>query len=424
VGGDRARVAVYAATQASRHVPPSRLAGQLRAVLDAPDAKVTSRKEAVRLAAVRLPVPSAAELLTRTYARPGTHLDVRAACVAFAGPLLAEEPVWGMLADAAGAEPVLRAAVLRVAPLDLPEPYRERYARLVRAVCDTDDPETAAPAFAALARWAPWSPDAPVVLADAVADLSERAVWRSAADGLVTAAGGSPAGTEGLLRALRALADAEDRVDARDVPGTGREPEGTGGLTAPEGGPEDGLEDALEGAPGDAFADAGELRDRPARRRVQTLVAGLAQEARSAPDRIRPAALAASDLLAGYDAFVAQAAEIAACHLDPDAEPERFDRLAALTEGRPALAARTARRVRDRLRRPAGEGDPETLLDTARRLARHGGHAQGLLAVALTDVVGIRTDWPAPWRDLVRALRRHPVPDVRDAALARVTAHE
>ncbi|GAA3772328.1 hypothetical protein GCM10023083_06760 [Streptomyces phyllanthi] len=399
-GGDRARVAVYAATQASRSVPPSRLAERLRALLRAPDAKVTSRKEAARLAAVRLPVPRAAELLTEEYARPGSHVDVRAACIAFAGPLLSEEAVWGLLADAAGAEPVLRAAVLRVLPLDLTEPHRERYARLVRDVCDTDDPETATLAFGALARWAPWSPDAPAVLADATADLSERVSWRAAASSLVTAAAGSPRGAEGLRRALRTLAEAEARTAGAAVDGAAAPP-----------------------AP-DTPADAGARHHRPARRRAQDLVARLALHARSAPGPIRPAALAASELLAEYDDFVPQAAELAAFHLDLDAAPERLDRLAALTESRPALADRTAREVGERLRRQVHEGDPETLLHTARRLIAHGAHAQGLLAVALTGALGARTDWPAPWREQLRALRRHPVPDVRDAALAEVTAYE
>lgn len=218
-GGDRARVAVHAATGASRHARPSLLAVQLGEMLRAPDAKVTSRKEAVRLAATRLPAPSAATLLSGTYGRPGTHRDVRTACVAFAGVLVAHEPVWEMLRDAAGAEPVLRRAVLRVRPLDLPEPHRERYARLVLDVCATDDPGTAALALGALARWTPWSPDAPAVLVRVATDLDDRTNWQVAADGLVTVAEGSPQGARWLLEALRILAeppaeDAEADLDA------------------------------------------------------------------------------------------------------------------------------------------------------------------------------------------------------------------
>ncbi|MGQ4385828.1 hypothetical protein [Streptomyces sp. SAS_270] len=389
-GGERARVAVYAATQASRYAAPSRLAEQLRAVLFASDSKVTSRKEAARLAAVRLPVPQAAALLTEAYAAPGTHRDVRAAVVAFAGSLLAEESVWNLLHDAAGAEPVLRAAILRVTPFDLPEPHRERYARLVREVSRTDDPETAAPAFAALARWALWSPQAATVLAEATTDLDERTTWRAAADGLVTAAAGAPRGVAALEWALRTLAEAE----------------------------------AAPAAHADAHADAGEHRDRPARQRVDHLVGVLDQRARTAPGTIRSAALAAAELLAGYDAFVPQAAAIMAFHLDLDEEPLRLDRLSALTEGRPALAARTARELGERLQRQPQEGDSEALLDAVGRLTEHGGYGEGMLAAAVTEAIGGRTGWTAPWRERLRALRRHPVADVRDAALDQVTAYE
>ncbi|MET7887181.1 hypothetical protein ABZU45_41675 [Streptomyces avermitilis] len=64
------------------------------------------------------------------------------------------------------------------------------------------------------------------------------------------------------------------------------------------------------------------------------------------------------------------------------------------------------------------------LLVAARRLTAHGGHGQGLLAAALTEAIGTRTGWAAPWRQQLRALRRHPVADVRDAALNQMTAYE
>ncbi|GHH35488.1 hypothetical protein FHS35_005201 [Streptomyces umbrinus] len=399
-GNDRARVAVYAATRASRHVPPSRLVEQLREVLLGPGIKVTSRKEAARLAAARLPLPVAAGLLAEAYERPGAHLDVRAACVAFAGALLTEESVWTLLGDASDAEPVLRAAVLRVSPLDLPERHRARYARLVRDVCATDDPATAPLAFAALSHWAPWSPDAPTVLASATADLSNRTSWRAAGQGLVVAAAGAAGGAEGLREALRVLAEAE----AESEP----EPE-------------------TEASANAFAADAEPRRDRPARQRVDYLVARLAQQARTAAGPVREAALGAGELLASYDGFVPQAATIAAFHLDLDAEAEQvdtaLDRLAALTAGRPVLAARTATELAARLRRTQ-EGDAETLLGAARRLTVHGGHSEGLLATAITATIGTRTGWAPAWRAQLRTLRRHPHPDVRDAALAQMTAYE
>lgn len=379
-GGERARVAVYAATRASRHVAPSRLAVLLREVLCGPGKKVTSRKEAARLAAVRLPASEAAALLGDAYEAPDAHRDVRAACVAFAGGLLGEERVWGLLRDAAGGEAVLRTAVLRVRPLDLAEGYRERYARLVREVVGTDDDEAAGLALAALARWAPWSPDAASVLAGATADLARRATWQVAARGLVTAAATAPRGDEALCGALAALAGSE-------------------AVSSPD-------------------------RDLPARRRIEYLAGELAR----AGEVYRAAALRAGELLAGYGDFVPQAAEVLAGAVALDAAPadaaEALSRLARLHEGRPALAVRTAATLGERLA-DAGladaEGETALLLSVARRLADEGGHAAGLFAVAAVESLGERTDWAGPCRDLLTSLRAHGVLDVRDAALAVAT---
>ncbi|MFD0251253.1 hypothetical protein ACFVGX_10090 [Streptomyces sp. NPDC127113] len=385
-GGDRARVAVYAVTRASRQARPSVLAGHLRDVLRAPDAKVTGRKEAVRLAAVRLPVPDAAALVAEVYARPGTHRDVRAACVAFTGGLLGHEEVWELLHDAAAGAPVLRAALLRALPMNLPEAHRARYAALVRDVAadPAADSATAVLAFQALARWAPWSAEAPGVLARAVTDLGNRGTWASAANALIGAASSAPHGLTGLMDALTTLAGTED----------------------------------------DDGSDAGETRDRPSHRRIEALVAGLETGFRR-PEAVRPAALAAAGLLSAYDAHVARAAVLAAHHVDLSAVPPRLDRVADLAgSDRPALAARVAGALRERLETRAQPGDSAVLLAEVRTLAEHGGHARGLMAVAVTGALGNREDWPAPWRAALRALRRHPVPDVRDAALEETTAYE
>src|SRR6185312_11652809 len=70
VDGDRARVAVYAATRASRFVQPSVLRRELRL-----DGKVTARKEAVRLLA-QLAVPGAPDVLVAAWRSPDQHRDV------------------------------------------------------------------------------------------------------------------------------------------------------------------------------------------------------------------------------------------------------------------------------------------------------------------------------------------------------------
>ncbi|MEU1784598.1 hypothetical protein ABZ553_01410 [Streptomyces sparsogenes] len=392
-GGDRARVAVYAATRASLYVAPSRLEVLLRGVLatDVP-VKVTSRKEAARLAATRLPAPAAAALLADAYDAPGQHHDVQAACVAFATGLLGRESAWELLSAAARGRRELRWAVLRTRPLDLPEPHRARYARLVRDVCDTDDPEVARAGHAALAVWSPWAPDAAAVLVAAATDLNNRASWHSAADALIDLMAAAPGGMpedNPLAWVLAALAAADAHPRTPDA-----EPD----------------------------------RDRPARRRVGRITARLAQHSRMRPGTMRPVATAAGELLAGYEPFVADAAHVLVNAVDLDAEPGALTaalaRLARLHATRPALAARTADTLHQRLRTAARPGRSEALLRAARELGDDGALASGLFAVTLTGVGGARTEWAEPWRTRLRALRHHPHPDVRDAALLLATAEE
>ncbi|MFD7298019.1 hypothetical protein ACFV9W_32440 [Streptomyces sp. NPDC059897] len=381
-GGDRARVAVYAAAQASRHVRPSELAPLLDELLTGSGKKVTSRKEGARLVATRLPAPEAARLLARACAAPDTHRDVRAACVAFAARgLLGEEPAWEILADAVreGREPAVRDAALRQAPLDVAGEHRERYAALVAAVAGTDDDELAATALAALARWSAWSPRAPELFARALGDVARRApaLWRTAAAGLVGEAARTPQGTEALLTALTALMD------------HGPEP------------------------------DAGEERDRPAHRRVEH-VAGLLADRTPHEAALRPVARSVARRLAERDPFVASAARVLLGAVDLSAPEPDLRELAALHTGRPALAARTADALRGRLRR---EDASEAELDrVAGTLAASGTHAEGLFAWAITATAGERAAWPAAWRSHVVALRAHPCADVRDAASRTSTA--
>ncbi|MET8009857.1 hypothetical protein ABZU86_23465 [Streptomyces sp. NPDC005271] len=400
-GGDRARVAIHAATRASLYVEPSRLGRLVRGVL-APDgvatavppvpAKVTSRKEAARLAATRLPVSDAATLLADAYELPGQHHDVQAACVAFTTGLLDAKRAWELLAAAASGRRELRHAVLRTRPLDLPETHRGRYAQLIRVVCDTEDPEVAAPGYAALAVWSPWAPDAAAVLVAAVTDLDNRASWRAAADSLLDLMAAAPDGVSEdnpLAWALAALATA----------------------------------DARPGAP-DAVPD----RDRPARRRIRHIAERLATHSRMRSHAIRPTATAAGELLAGYESFVHDATHVLVNALDLDAHPgplaAALARLARLHTARPALAVRTADVLHQRLNTAMRPGSGEALLRAARQLGEDGGHASGLFAATLTAVGGARTAWAEPWRERLRALRRHPHPDVRDAALAVTTATE
>ncbi|MFE4976116.1 hypothetical protein ACFRAR_28945 [Kitasatospora sp. NPDC056651] len=391
-GGDRARVAVYAATRAARFTPPHELAEQLGALLSgAQGSKVTSRKEAVRLAAEHLPPKTAADLLVAAYRVEGQHHDVRAAAIAFTAGLLDAEPVWDLLAEAAGqAPPPVRRAVLRADPAHLPEAHRGRYAHLVASVADAADPEVAAPALAVLPRWAAWAPESADVARRAVTDPANRGGWRQAAD------------------AVRALA--------------------ASGLPHPLGGAAPGslLHRTLAELAAATRTDdlhAADDRDLPARRRL-THLADL-----PADDRHRPLLAGIADLLAAEPDLAGVRTAALRRLVDPAAGPQALaDALAALADahrGRPAAAALTA----STLLREHGSGPlpPPGTLDALAHTARRTddtGPAAGLFATALTEVFGDRLGWPREWRALLRELRHHPSADVRERALAAVTHRE
>jgi hypothetical protein len=157
-------------------------------------------------------------------------------------------------------------------------------------------------------------------------------------------------------------------------------------------------------------------RDEPARRRIAVLTASYWSQ--SGPtDAYRATQRAIAALLRAEPTLLPEAARrlVTALDLDAPGLGEHLAELAALLADRPALAVTTA----DTLRQ-YGQGRREStehLLTAARRLAADDGLAAGLFAVALTTA-GASLGWPAAWREVLHTLRRHPRPDVRDAALA------
>ncbi|SFF09019.1 hypothetical protein SAMN05216251_10885 [Actinacidiphila alni] len=437
-GDDRARVAVYAAGRAARFAAPSELAGLLAELLDGTRAaKVTGRKEAVRLAAGLLPLREAAALLAAAYRRPGQHPDVQAAVVAFAAGLLARgatgpaaHDLWSLLAEAVHGAPQSRTALLRTTPWSLPAPHRPHYARLVADIAatptDADDAEPKGPempgaapeaaqdgvgsdavrsavraAVRELPRWVAYAPEAVGVLSRAVTDPRVRATWAEAAQAVARLA------TSGL-------------------------PHPVGG--AAPGSLLHGTVTELIVAVGRGEYDAEADRDLPARRRLVQLVHHLPRPQRSADparDTVRPVLTALAALLAAEPSLAEPRVWLLCRLADPEAgpglSPDAGGRLLALADalaGRPALAVRTAAQLRSDLMSGRTPERPDLLLDAARRCAADGGTAAGLLAVAVLDGVGVRLRWPEPWRAALRAARRHPDSDVRDAALEVTVAHE
>ncbi|MFJ1808269.1 MULTISPECIES: hypothetical protein [unclassified Streptomyces] len=399
-GSDRARVAVYAASRAARFTAPSELAVALGALLTGErPAKVTSRKEAVRLAACFLPPRRAVSLLGGTFHAPDRHPDVRAAVVRALPPLLGEPEAWHLLDDVVRdeARPV-HEALLAVTPWELAETHRRSYAAVVVAAYDTSLALTEGFGggnflLLTMGVWCRYSPELAARISRTVCDLGERTHWRFAG---------------WVLRDL-AVSELPHPVGGA-APGSvfhGAVAQLLAAMHTPEGG-----HDALEG------------RDLPALQRLRDLTSfGYAEGVR--PELLETVA----EQLASEPLVVAERAlllgQLVDHTVEPDALLERLRNLADTLEGAGAtVAVHTSGRLRTSSAYHAAPGRAEALLTAADRFARDGGTATGLLAAALVKGTGGALGWPEEWRSLLRLLRGHKDADVRHEAHRTVTENE
>jgi hypothetical protein len=398
-GDDRARVGIYAVGRAARFIQPGRL-GPILADEQLTAGKVTSRKEALRLAAV-LSVPDAGGILLRAWAQDGQHRDVRAAIVSAARQRLHDPASWRVLEEAASGSPAEQIAVAALAdPFSCAERYRRRYGQLIIRACATSDQQAARAVWAALPRWVHWAPDVGVAVTTRLTDLDERSLWELALPALTALLSTGRSGS--VLAEVTGELAALDRATADDD-------------------------------------DPG--RDRPARQRLQLAVTRATEWSREADPGLDRAALAgAGRQLAVQPDMTPPGAQLllAAVQLDrgdADQLTARLTEICDLVDDQPVTAGRIAAELAERVRRPAGDGqrggpgttgdgwraEPGTIRAAAARLADDGRLSAGLLAVALAGR-GAGLGWPAPWRAQIRQLRAHRVPDVRTAALAVVMA--
>ncbi|MDR6979068.1 hypothetical protein J2X68_005802 [Streptomyces sp. 3330] len=399
-GGDRARVAVYAASRAARFTAPSELAVALGALLTGErPAKVTSRKEAVRLAARFLPPGQAVSLLASTFRAPDRHPDVRAAVVRALPPLLGEPEAWRLLDEVArdDTRPV-HEALLAVTPWEVAATHRRAYAAVVVSAYDTS--LALAEGFGggyallhAMGVWCRCAPELAVRISRTVCDLGARTHWQYA--GWV----------------LRDLA-----VSALPHPVGGAAPGSVfhGALAA--------LLAAMHTAEGGC--EAWEGRDLPALQRLRNLTSF------GHVDGVRPELLeAVAGQLASEPLLVAERVALLGQLVDHTVEPtallERLRDLADALDGAGAIVAvRTSDRLRTSSAYRAVPERAEALLTAADRFARDGGTATGLLAVGIVKGTGGALGWPDPWRSLLRLLRGHRNADVRHEAHRTMTENE
>ncbi|MFG2340984.1 hypothetical protein [Streptomyces yangpuensis] len=385
-GDDRAAAAWSAAGRAAAHARPTRVEAVLRDVLTRESGvKVTVRKAAARLAVGHL-APGAASALLSTVARtPGIHQDVLATIVGLAPALLPDEDMWALLESAAADGPdVARSALLDRGPTGLAQAHRSRYGELVARLPLVAEQGTANQALGVLQYWAPCTPAAGRVLADVYTDLaSPLADWR-ARHGLTTLAQSELPHPLGGVAPGSLLHEVVERLLALIAAG---EPEG--------------------GGPGG---------DLPARRRLDSLIASGIRDHRMCAALARRLATE-PELTATRTALLVRAIDLAG------PEPDillSLRELAAAIGDRPVLAGRVAENLKDAHRYGEPLAAPAAALTAVGALGGDGGLVEGLLAVGLATALGIRHDWPDDFRALVVALRRHPEPEVGEAAYATV----
>jgi len=377
-GDDRARVAVYAAGRAARYVRPSLLPGLLQPVLAGAGAKVTSRKEAVRLLG-ELRAPGAGAVLTETW--PSAHRDVRASIASTVSQYLLYDPAaWAVLEQAVHDSVATAVVLTQRSAYDVPLDYRSRYADLLIAVTTRSEPEVVGPALLALRQWARYNRAAARVCADFVCNLTIRnRIWGDAITALVGIVATNPAdGLDELVDVVRLLVRLEDDPDLPN-----------------------------------AAAD----RDHPAFQRLSVLVQRLTTQLGGRSEQVRQLLKQVADELTGDD-FLDLRLQLVATALQTSRLAAELADLRSIVNNQPIAAMTAADLLRNRLAATESTWTPADLLDIANSLTQTDDLPSGLLAHALISTAAPRAGWPLPWRQVLVALRNHPSPDIRRQAVS------
>ena len=383
--GERARVAVYAATRAARFVRPSAAAPALREVALSSSAKVTSRKEVLRIAAT-LEIPGLVDLLVEVWQLPGQHRDVKAAAVSRLVELMDDPRVPPLLREAVADDPAVTGMLLRMQPSALAERHRAGYGELIAAACAAQDPKTAASAVSVAPRWYQWTDTVADAVCAAVCDLDRRGEYAASPTTLLSLLRqGMPIERYATVLEQLLAADAADASDAEDAPGP-----------VPE-------------------------RDRPARRRLIEVVRTAKLDNADVAWR-RAVLRATAEVLTGRVGYVSEAVQAAAASADLSGDPAAVTAqlldLAARADSRPDAAAQIGHQLA-RIIATKDPWEPRSALAAADALAgRAGDAAAGIIAARVLEAGGAALGWPGPYRLALRALRRHADPAVAEAALA------
>ncbi|MEU4602143.1 hypothetical protein AB0F43_04100 [Kribbella sp. NPDC023972] len=381
---DRARVAMYAASRAARYVRPSLLPGLLQPVLAGLGAKITSRKEAVRLLG-ELRAPGAGAVLTEAW--PSAHRDVRAAIASTVSQYLLYDPAaWAVLEQAVHDSAATAVVLTERRAYAVPVVYRSRYADLLIAVTTRTEPEVVGHALAALQGWARHNRAAARVCADFIIDLTRRnGLWGTAVASLVGIVATNPDdGLDELVDVVRLLVRLESDPDLPN-----------------------------------AAAD----RDHPARQRLSYLVKQLTEQLSGRSAKVRQLLKQVAAELTGPD-FLHLHLQLLVTSLQGSQLAEELAAVRRTVVDNPIAAHFAADLLRHRLTATESTWTPSSLLEVTTNLVHSDDLTSGLFAHTLLATAAPRAGWASEWRTLLQTLRTHPSPPIRHQALDLTTSPE
>ena len=202
LGGDRARVAMYAFQRCMRFLA----SGQLRRVLQVllrESHKITVVKEVLRLHG-RYRVDGAVDLLCGVLSDPSRHRDVRIAALSGLRDHLDSDGVFEAIASAVASESDLSSAII-LDPTALASRHRRRWYALMEPLFQNEDPLVRQTAFAAGRAWLQACPrEMACAAAVCIADLETGTEWRTACT-LLSSAASDGIGHESVLEAIQQL---------------------------------------------------------------------------------------------------------------------------------------------------------------------------------------------------------------------------
>jgi hypothetical protein len=363
-GDDRARVALYAAGRCALHRRPAEAAELLVEVLADPQAKVTARKEAVRLIG-QLRVPGSLDVLAELGSSAGAHVDVRIAAARTLRHFLDDDSAWMAVEDLAVAGRDAGLSLIKTRPAQIAVRHRARFAQVLALAASGGDPEV----IEALGAWARWSPR----LAEQMAGLanSRDVVTAEAATRAVRIAAAAATDWTPYLAAVSTLAQA-----------------------------------AADPAEPNASAEA----DQPSRQRLARLVRALRPRlvVEAAWHRERLEQLATT--LETYPALDRFSWRVRLTAIDWTAPTEVLVGLASSLD--PLRTGEMRAMVHRKLVIATSQGVEPRLDEATLALIARGDAASGGVALALVEHAGTQSGWSALWRERLRTLRAHPVPVV------------